>query len=148
MNGLHAFSATTRFEKFDNDTIIFSCMVFTEPITETQRRRLILKGIARIDSLDKDEKEPCESSAFYRDLAKATFDATRWEKPLIPIIICSHEELCASCEYEYVIYICRRIVKRTNLSYGVIDVPRTLFQCLEKIVRIPSRIPPLSLQLN
>jgi hypothetical protein len=148
MNGLHAFSATTRFEKFNNDRIVFSCMVFTAPVTETQKRRLILKGIARIDNLEKDEKEPHESSAFYRDLAKATFEATRWEEPIIPIVICSHEELCLGHEYEYVKRICRRIAAHTNLSYGIIGVPRVLFQCLEKIVYMPSRVAPLSSLLN
>jgi hypothetical protein len=144
MNGLHSFSATTRFETFEHKTIVFSCMVFTEAITESQRRRLILSGINRIDRIDKKEKEPHESSAFYRALANATFEMTRWEIPLVPVVICAHQELGIMGEYEYVKCICRRIVARTNLSYGIIDVPRVLYQCLEEIVHIASRIPPLS----
>lgn len=150
MNGSLCFAATKRFFKFENGTVVFSCMILSQAITETERRRLILAGIARIDSIENDEKEPYESSAFYRDLAKGTFDATQWETPLVPVIVCAHQELCPLCEYEYVKCICRRITTTYNLcsGYGIIDVPRVLFHCMEGIIQMQSRVTPLSYMTN
>ena len=144
------FSAVLDFFTFKNygDTIVFSYMVFLQAITESQRRRLLLESIARIDSLNKEEKDPMDSSAFYRNLAKATFDASRWEQPRVPIIICGHQDMCVACEYECIVYISRQIQAESNLSHGVIHVPRVIFHCMEEMVRMRSRIPPLSLLLN
>lgn len=147
MNALYGLSAASKHFQFSwhEGRVSFSCIVFLEAFSEAEKRRLILDGIAGIENLDEDQKDPDDCVDCLIHDAKAMLAETEWEEPRIPIVMYAHQEMCFSCVCHYAQCIRRKIDEGAKFPYEIIDVPYALFQAIENTVRTQSYLQPLSL---
>ncbi len=142
------FSAEIGIFSFDRNRRVFTCMTFREPFTKTIRDNLIYAGLAGIAQLEEHEKTEEESAEpFNIEISKQGLAQCPWDGPPHLTLICSHSALPLAKEYMFAEQIERDLQAMHDHPHTFMDVPRILFQSLERLsmVRIVhSVIPPPS----
>ena len=152
MNDLRSLTAIVEHFKFDwrsdRHTVAFSSLILTTPLTEEEKRQLIFAGIEEIDNLPPEEKDCGECSNLLSGCIEEMLAQTVWHEPRHPVFIYVHQEMCLERLCGYINHIHRKINFSWRIACGIIEVPRTLFQGLERLLIIRSRIPPLAALRN
>ena len=148
MNDLQSLTAIAEPFEFDLHTVAFSTLILTTPLTEQEKRQLIFAGIAEIENLPDEEKDYDECTDLLSGLIEERLAETAWHEPRHPVFVYVHQEMCLEHLCGYINHIHRKINFSWRIACGLIDVPRVLFQGLERLLVIRSRIPPLTALRN
>ena len=143
-----AFSAEIGIFPFNQNRHIFTCMTFRDRFTKAMRDDLICAGLSAVAQLEDSEKTAEEHELFDIEISKQGLAKCPWDGPPYLALICSHSALPLTSEYSFAEQIARNLKAIHDHEYALMDVPRVLFQALERLPLVHivrSVIPPVSL---